>query len=193
MSTRSRRFLVALALGTSAAFISVGCIGDTAGPVVSTSSRGARTAPALADNSGLTLGSILDPLVRLIFKFVNINGLLGGTVANGRWRLDVPAGAIAGSATVGIGVPSASSFGCQLEILPASMNHFSTPVRLTANCRDIDRDQLKDWVIWWFDPAAKKWVQVQGSSVDLTRGTVSAPLPHFSAYAVGPRDGKAGW
>jgi hypothetical protein len=38
-----------------------------------------------------------------------------------------------------------------------------------------------------------KWVRLDSSKVDLTRGTVSAPLPHCSAYAAGPRDGKAGW
>jgi hypothetical protein len=48
-------------------------------------------------------------------------------------------------------------------------------------------------VIYWFDPATRRWVQVQGSQVDLVAKTVSAPLTHFSRYSVGPAGGKAGW
>ena len=64
---------------------------------------------------------------------------------------------------------------------------------MTATCKDIDRDKLKDYVVWWFDPMQNKWVVLENSKVDLDRSTVSAPLPHCSAYAVGPRGGKAGW
>lgn len=42
-------------------------------------------------------------------------------------------------------------------------------------------------------PATKAWGPVEGSTVDLAKRTVSAPLQHFSAYAVGPKGGKAGW
>jgi hypothetical protein len=144
------------------------------------------------DGGGL-LGSILNPLVKLVFQIVKIPFGQGGSVSNGRWRLDVPAGAIAGDATVGIGVQSQSAMSCQLEILPAELNHFATPVTVTATCKDIDRDKLRGYVVWWFDPMQNKWVVLESSKVDLVNGTVSAPLPHCSAYAVGPRDGKAGW
>ena len=142
---------------------------------------------------GGLLGSILNPLVKLVFQIVKIPFGHSGSVSNGRWRLDVPAGAIAGDATVGIGVQSPTAFSCQLEILPATLNHFATPVTVTATCKDIDRDKLRGYVVWWFDPMQNKWVVLESSKVDLVNGTVSAPLPHCSAYAVGPRDGKAGW
>ena len=123
----------------------------------------------------------------------NLVGSLGGSLSNGRWRVEVPAGAIDGTAAIGLGVPNSSSPYCQLDILPAEKNHFSTPVSLTVDCSSVPQDQLKNYVIFWFDPVTNAWNPVRGSSVDLTRKTVSAPLVHFSTYAVGPSGGKAGW
>jgi len=153
--------------------------------------RGETFTPS-SDGSRTLLGSILDPLVKLVFRVVQIPLGQSGSITNGRWRLDVPAGAIAGSATVGIGVQTPTAFSCRLDILPMTLNHFATPVTVTANCRDIDKDKLKDWTIWWFDPAQNQWVRIP-SNVDLTNGTVSAQLPHCSYYAAGPSGGKAGW
>src|SRR5262249_13022757 len=153
-----------------------------------TSARG--TASSLDDGrTGNLLGSILDPLVKLIVRVVSVPAGQSATITNGRWRLDVPAGAIAGDATVGIGVQSPSAFSCRLQILPETLNHLNVPVTVTANCRDVEREQLRTWVIWWFDPMQNQWVIVQNSKVDLTNGTVSAPLPHCSFYAAGPAGG----
>lgn len=150
------------------------------------------TSTSSSDGSRTLLGSILNPLVQLIVRVVQIPLGQSGSVTNGRWRLDVPAGAIAGSASVAIGVQSSDAFSCRLEILPMTLNHFATPVTVTANCRDIDKDKLRDWTIWWFDPAQNQWVRIP-SQVNLTNGTVSAQLPHCSYYAAGPSGGKAGW
>jgi len=197
MSLRPRRLLLALIPGALAVWVATGCMTDSAAPTDKTLST-ARNASSMEDGrrdgsgSGL-IGSILDPLVKLVYQVVTIPFGQSGSVTNGRWRLDVPAGAIAGDATVSIGVQSPSSFSCQLTVLPLELNHFATPVTVTANCRDIEREKLKDWVVWWFDPMQGKWVILQNSKVNLDKGTVSAPLPHCSAYAAGPRDGKAGW
>jgi hypothetical protein len=94
---------------------------------------------------------------------------------------------------VGIGVAAGTSPACQLEIVPATKNHFSVPVILTVDCRTVPGTQLAHYVIFWFDPATSTWVPVAGSHVDPVHKTVSAPLQHFSRYAVGPADGKAGW
>jgi hypothetical protein len=216
MSHRPRRLLLALIPGALAVWVATGCMTDSVAPTEKTlnGSRGpsaaSATRGAISTSDGLLgllgdddnhrgrdgggiIGSILDPLVRLVYQVVRIPFGQGGSVTNGRWRLDVPAGAIAGDATVSIGVQSSSSFSCQLNILPLELNHFSTPVTVTANCRDIEREKLKDWVVWWFDPMQGKWVILENSKVNLDKGTVSAPLPHCSAYAAGPRDGKAGW
>ena len=47
---------------------------------------------------------------------------------------------------------------------------------------------------FWIDPASGDWLLVEGSTVDLVTGEVSAPLSHFSEYRIGNRFlGKAGW
>ena len=54
--------------------------------------------------------------------------------------------------------------------------------------------QKGDQEIVWLNPATNTWTPVAGSTVDLNRKIVTAPLQHFSAYAVGPIvGGKAGW
>jgi hypothetical protein len=141
--------------------------------------------------SPLTL--IFRSLIGLIVRVLNVVGSIGGTLTNGRWRVDVPAYAIDGTASIGLGVSSTTSADCALEIVPATQNHFAVPVRLTASCPAVPNDQLANYVIFWYDPGTGKWVPVAGSTVDLVHKTVSAPLQHFSRYAVGPADGKAGW
>lgn len=139
------------------------------------------------------VGSLFGTVIGLVVRVVNVVGSLGGSLTNGRWRVDIPANAIDGTASVGLGVRSSTSADCQLEIAPVTKNHFSVPVRLTADCRSVPNSALAGYVIFWFDPATGKWVPVAGSKVDLVNKTVSAPLLHFSKYSVGPADGKAGW
>ena len=139
-----------------------------------------------------TVGTVVDGLVGLIVRVLNLVGSIGGSLSNGRWRVDIPSGAVDGNASVSLGVPTLTSPQCQLEILPLDKNHFQVPVTLTIDCRSVPTDELSTWVIYWFDPATGQWVPVSGSRVDLTKRTVSAPLLHFSKYAAGPQT-KAGW
>lgn len=145
-----------------------------------------------AEPDGL-IGSVLDLVVGLLVKVVNIVGSLGGSVTNGRWRIDVPPNAIEGNAAVSVAVVDASSPNVDLDILPASKNHFSVPVRVSAMCSNVPTAELRTYVIKWYNPATRKWVDVPGSTVDLSTKTVSAPLQHFSKYCVGPAQTKAGW
>ena len=142
---------------------------------------------------GGLVGGVIDGLSNLIVKVVGIVGSLGGSLTNGRWHIDVPAGAFDGTASVGIGVPSGTSPSCHLQILPADKNHFQKPVKLTADCSNVPTDELKTYGISWYNPATQTWEPVAGSTVDLVHKTVSAPLQHFSAYSVGPVGGRAGW
>ena len=91
---------------------------------------------------------------------------------------------------VSLGVANSTSGSCQLEILPTTKNHFATPARLTVSCPGVPDDALRNYTIFWLDPATRKWVPVAGSTVDLATKTVSAPLQHFSTYSVGS---KASW
>ena len=205
---RHTRFiaLVALALVVGAG---AGCGSMATAPIPTASSAVAATPtddagappatnamanPATTPNGLLSpIASIVDGLVGLLVRVLNLVGDLGGTLSNGRFRLDIPAHAISGNAKVALGVRSFSSPDCAIEILPQDKNHFDVPVTLTVDCRLVPRDRLAGYVILWYNPTTNAWVPVPGSTVDLTNKTVSAPLTHFSRYQVGTNDGKAGW
>jgi hypothetical protein len=145
-----------------------------------------------AETSGL-LGGLVDALVGLIVRTLNIVGSLGGTLSNGRFTIDIPSGAIQGTANVALGVANPRSYACELRILPEDRNGFSKPVMLTVNCSDVPLSALRDYVVFWFNPETRQWVPVPGSAVNLSTKKCSAPLQHFSTYSVGPKSGKAGW
>jgi len=139
------------------------------------------------------VGSLLGTVDHLLWKVLRIIGSLGGSLSNGRWRVDVPPNAVSGTATITLGVANATSPSCQLGITPDSSNHFAVPVKLTVNCSSVSADQLQKYAIFWYDPSTGIWTPVPNSTVDLQAKTVSAPLQHFSKYAVGSTDGRAGW
>ena len=174
-----------------ATLILIGCGGMPTGPASApaafSSSTGSSAQPASL------IGGVVDGVVGLLVRTLNLVGSLGGLLSNGRWTVTIPAGAVDGSATVSLGVSSSTSASCQLGITPADKNHFTVPVTLTIDCRSVPSDQLANYTIYWFDPSTGQWVEVAGSKVDLTNKRVSAPLAHFSQYAAGDKGGKAGW
>lgn len=201
---RSQRLLLISLLGTS---LLVGCGQMPTAPVPGTSQVGVtsqatppaapsplRAGQAVAPTGLLDgVGSVVGGLVGLIVKVLNLVGSVGGTLTNGRWKVVIPPNAVDGSAIVSLGVPSTTSPDCQLEITPATKNHFNVPVTLTVDCRSVPSDQLRQYVIYWYDPVSRTWTPVSGSRVDLVAKSVSAPLQHFSRYAVGPIGGRSGW
>ena len=183
--------LVPLALAALTLAFAAGCGQAPTAPIVNQTASPERI-QAGAETSGL-IGTVVNAVVNLLVKTLKLVGSLGGSLTNGRWRVDVPAGAVDGDATISIGVQGAGASACQLEIAPVSLNHFSTPVTLTVDCSNVPAATLSTYTIFWFDPSAGRWVPVAGSKVDLNAKTVSAPLQHFSQYSVGPRDSKASW
>lgn len=119
-----------------------------------------------------------------------INGLLGGTLQVGRFTLVVPPLAFSGSATISINVPDASQMKVELNIFPASANHFRLPVVLSSNVSGAVLPLISELETVWFDELAGVWRPVPGSAVNVAGLTVYAPLYHFSTYGV---QGKAGW
>src|SRR5207247_8058682 len=113
----------------------------------------------------------------------------GGSLANGGGRWDTPAGVVDGAAAIGLGVPSSTSFSCQLDILSADRDRIRTPARLTVDCAGVPEEELKRYVLYALDPAFNVWQVVPGSSVDLTRKTVSAALRRFATDAGGTTGG----
>ncbi len=122
-----------------------------------------------------------------------VDGLSTSVLSSGCVRLDVPVGAIRGAATIQM-KSSMNGRYVQLEILPADRNGFDVPVRLSTNCSGAPLAILENLAFFWIDPANGDWVLVDGSTVDLDTGEVSAPLKHFSEYRIGNRNlSKAGW
>ena len=122
-----------------------------------------------------------------------VKGDDGGKVKSGVFDVDLPPGAYFGDAMVSILVDRTSPMKCELHITPALANGFSKPVTLTVDCSR--RPHLARLGIVWFNEVTRSWEEVDGCSVDTRTGLVSAPLQHFSTYAVTEviREGKAGW
>lgn len=189
--SRITRLVVTVLLGTFAIGLAAGCMESSTAPEPSPPAMSGRA----AEPSSLlgTVGGVVDGLLKVVFKVLKVVGSVGGSLTNGRWRVDIPAGAFDGTATVGVGVRASDSPRVELEITPADKNGFLKPVRLTVNCSSVPTYELRNYVIFWFNPVTNAWEPMPNSTVDLTRKTVSAPLQHFSSYAVGPNGGKAGW
>jgi hypothetical protein len=189
-----KKWLISMAVTAVAVGLATGCIQLPTAPSIQV--LGTTAAPQRVVQSGSLLadsGAVLNDATALITKTLDIIGSTGGSLTDGRWSVTVPPDAVSGTATIEIEVPSLASPGCQLEITPASKNQFVVPVVLTADCHLIPAEKLKTFSIFWYDPSNSKWVPVANSTVDLQAKTVSAPLQHFSKYAVGPLEGRASW
>jgi hypothetical protein len=124
---------------------------------------------------------------------VQVPGLIGARLTAGKVTVDLPPGAIDGLGLVKITVPDSTKRHCRLEILPGNLNHFDVPVKLTFDCSDWTQDEIRRAGVMWWDEHNGRWVQVD-TDMDLTRGTVSANLQHFSEYKCDkPTPGKASW
>ncbi len=122
-----------------------------------------------------------------------ITGDYGGEVKAGRFDVAMPAGCFLGSAVVSVRVDGSDAMKCELGITPASANGFAKPALLRADCSDVQH--VERMGIVWLNEATGAWEEVEGSTTDPATGIVSAPLLHFSHYAVAEviRESKAGW
>lgn len=115
-----------------------------------------------------------------------IDGAAGGSLSVGSFRLEIPAGAFRGSATISITQRDPSILRCDLGIDPPSANQFAVPVTLVAqlpSATALNTDQNM-----WYDPAAQGW-RLIGSAPDPLATELRSDLWHFSEYATG----RAGW
>lgn len=123
---------------------------------------------------------------------VKIDGDKGGNLRNGRFDLEVAAGAWEGNATITMTVPDPAVMQCQLTIDPPDANHFKALVMLYGHCQNpIGASSTGEMVFIWQDEMTWQWKAVEGSSSSGATGLVSAALEHFSNYGV--VQGKAGW
>ena len=192
---------VAILLALSA-LLAIGCSRDPLRPLQDSSDTPARMGgiETVGDTLALPVVFPLDSTHVMsardsltIIDTKSMDGLSDAVMRAGRVKLEIPAGAIRGASTIQMRA-SPNGKHVQLEILPADRNGFDIPVQLSANFAGASTAVLEELAFFWIDPATGDWVLVEGSTVDLVTGEVSAPLSHFSEYRVGNRFlGKAGW
>jgi len=123
----------------------------------------------------------------------SIVGLVGGSAAAGHFKVSVPPTAFLGVADVTVRVPYPNAFQVDLAISPDDKNQFQTPVVLSMDLSQTLPDYLvAQCVVQWWNPDMQTWQPVNGSTVDMTTLSVSAPLHHFSTYRVTVQ-GRASW
>ena len=184
-------FLIA-ALATSAALVS-SCSKSPVAPVLGDSPSGRMNSAKWVDPESLP--PTVEPVSELTTRTSasttrTINGLLGGQVAAGDFRVVFPPGSILGTAQVTVTQADLSAKEVELEISPPSANAFLVPVLLVADCREMKPQILKLQTIYWWNPDTSRWQAVPGVVVNLLGRSVQVPLWHFSKYKV---EGKAGW
>ena len=115
-----------------------------------------------------------------------IDGGVGGRLAVGPYRVEVPAGAYKGVATITITQPDRTILQCDLSIDPPAANQFLVPVTLAVklpNTLALTTDQNM-----WLDPSLLKWRLIPTMADDAST-ELRSPLWHFSKYGTG----RAGW
>src|SRR5262245_39970970 len=135
MSSRSRFTFLSLTL-VATAWFAIGCgTTPTAPPSPAADEPTAVNAAQRGPEAAGLIGDVVGTVVTLVQRTLWLVGSLGGSLTNGRWRVEIPANAVDGNGTVTLGVASSTAPSCQLEISPATLNHFSKPVTLTIDCR----------------------------------------------------------
>lgn len=196
------------------ALVLAGCVGNPIAPVLEPSSG--TPAPASSDPPVLTVSTdgtadftsaptesttdaqlllidlsivqaVATELPTAILTSASVDGAKGGTLRCGRFRLDIPAGAFAGTATIQMAQPDSTMMLCDLSISPSSLNHFSKPVTLTLDASGLTVSAAS-LSIYWYDPLTRLWIDLRAKTNPAT-GQVTQQLTHFSRYI----GGKAGW
>ncbi|HEY6194531.1 MAG TPA: hypothetical protein VI504_05760 [Candidatus Eisenbacteria bacterium] len=145
------------------------------------------SAPGPITSFGVVRPDLL-PLVTLLMPPVTavIDGSQGGRIENDRVRLDIPSGAFSGKATITMTMSDPVNFVVNLDIQPASANHFNKPVEMRMNCNGLPWTRTP--ATYWYNPVDKRWYGMTQS--EFNGDEIRVFLSHFSTYGAG---GKAGW
>ena len=115
-----------------------------------------------------------------------IDGLQGGSLSYGAFRIDVPPGAYLGKATITVAQPDPTVLKCDISITPSTLNHFLVPVTLSAKVPSTTALSIDQMM--WFDPSTSLW-QILPTLSDANALELHSQLWHFSQYGCG----RAGW
>lgn len=195
------KVILSAALLATAAGVLGGCgmspVGPVQAPPTSSSTAGITGSPPIVSvsSSGGVAYTLVSPernanlagSTGSATTSARIDGNRGGTLTCGRFTLVVPPGAFIGPATITMNVADPSVLMCDLSIAPSAANKFAVPVLLTAKLSDLNIDPTT-LTFYWYDTAHGTWVALP-STANVTGGTLTTSLSHFSTYATG----KAGW
>ncbi len=177
--------------GGATGTVTAPAVGATSDTTTDTSTAGPADAPAPATATGLAAPDVVvdTALVHAVALAGVIDGAAGGRLENEHVRLDIPAGAFSGTATISASFPDPTRFVVDLDIQPATLNRFATPVELRLKCSG-KQLSVAPPAAWWWNPSDSLWYGLTTSNYDGGGGDVRVLLRHFSRYAAG---GKAGW
>ena len=108
-----------------------------------------------------------------------VSGTVGAVITTPSISLQIPPGAINGTAEVRVTIPDSTKLHCYLEISGGAPNHFEVPVVLTFDCRNVT--DIEHQGVFWYDEENERWMQIAGD-IDRDRKIVTTPLTHFSQY-----------
>lgn len=109
----------------------------------------------------------------------------GGVVSLGRFRLEIPAGALSEDTFIEISRPDPHLVMCELE--PHGIQ-FNLPVTLQIDYGGTTVEDCEESIpalgVYWFDEVSGDW-QLVGDELDTVGDKIEAQLGHFSKYASG--------
>jgi hypothetical protein len=113
----------------------------------------------------------------------------GGVVSWGRFRLEIPAGALSEDTVIEISRPDPGFVMCELK--PHGLQ-FNEPVTLqidySGTAAEADEASMPAFGVYWFDEATNEWTMV-GDDIDEGADKMQAELAHFSKYGSGMEPG----
>lgn len=117
---------------------------------------------------------------------LKVNGSVGGRLSCGRFTVVVPPNSFSGTGTVSMSLRDTTVAVVDLNITPATLNNFKSPVALSYDPSGLG---LTDPVtIYFYDSNRRVWIDLL-ARVDSKTGLPTVQLKHFSPYGAG----KAGW
>ena len=133
-----------------------------------------------ADSTGI---QFLEWLSGPGFKTAWIEASRGGDVEYGRFKLRLPANALAQDTYITVRDPGDGYVTCWLE--PHGIE-FQLPVRLEVDLKGLNYAPYEDWTVFWLHDGPNVWENQYGT---FDRDRIRVDLMHFSVY----RPGRAGW
>lgn len=164
--------------------ISGGSTSGNAPELVATASNGEAGFTQAPDMELRAASLASGPSAEELRTVTDVDGAKGARLSCGRFKLNVPAGAFTGTATITMRVDDPNVAIVELDI-NNGVDHFKVPVDLTYDTTGLS---LTDPVaIYYYNESTNRW---EGLLTDLNLGGMpTAHLEHFSPYGAG----KAGW